>query len=588
MGSSTELDKDLANGLTAAKSKRCFFVLVLKGGTDGALLVSKTKIAAPAIAEAKKKSGGSAVLSGFVSYADGAYLFETAKLPPATAAQAAKTIAKRDAEVSIHAVFRLSTDPELLASEGVSPETAKTPPLDGRSPSEAAYQERVKALLEDLKKAIASRTEAGNEAKIRFSESQLFARKKEFEQALTLLDAVEVQIKKALEEAPAAPSGMRRLNNLMPAIKAAISAGGPNAARIQTLLAAATGLIKNDELIQAEKVLDELEPLLNPSAGSGAVDLTAEWKKKLADWTPAIKAAIVAKGPNAAAISKLMAQASAMSKPGGDMVEALAKLTECHDLATAGVAQKPDAVKPDAVKSDAAKSDAAKSDTAAKEMAGDAPSANPEAAYNARVKSLTEDLKKAINSGTPAGNEAKLRFSQSQVLARKKDFAQATPLLDIVEDQIKQALGGTDGATVTADALIAFQARWKPIRGEWQEASQTVDGQISQLQHVLLSKNDPELKRIAEFGLNGLTGDFKAPLLGAMLELEAATPQNLKSKAAKVGAIAAAFQAHLMGNAKGRVGACDRNPYGVTMTVRDLLVPALTEVQTTLATAATG
>ncbi|HEX3998464.1 MAG TPA: hypothetical protein VHX65_07940 [Pirellulales bacterium] len=339
MAKATELDKDLADGLKAAKSKRCYFALVLKGGTDGAMVVSKTKIPAPAIADAKKKSGGSSIVSGFVSYADGAFLFETAKLPPATAAAAAKTIVKRDAEMSIHAVFRISADPELTAEQGGSPATPsqKPPTLDGRSPAESAYNARVNALSADLKKAIASGTTAGNEAKLRFNESQAFSSNKDFAQALARIDAAEAQIKKALNGVPPAPSGMRRLNELTPKIKTALGAGGPNAARIQTLLASATGLIKNDELIQAEKVLDELEPLLDSPKGSGTVDLAAEWKKKLADWTPAIKAAIVAKGPNAAAITKLMAQASALSKPGGDMPEALAKLTECHELAKPAV-----------------------------------------------------------------------------------------------------------------------------------------------------------------------------------------------------------------------------------------------------------
>ncbi len=353
MGKTSELDKDLADGLKAAKSKRCYFTLVLKGGTDGALIVSKTKIAAPAIAEAKKKSGGSAVVSGLVSYADGAYLFETVKVVSATAAQAVKTIAKRDAEQSIHAVFRVSTDPELLAGDGNSPPTtpqttqkpqdgaavtAKKPTLDNRTPAESVYQARVKALSEDLKKAITTGTAAGNEAKLRFSESQLFSRKKEFEQALTKLDAAEVQIKKALAGTPPAPNGMRRLNDLKPAITAAISAGGPNVTRIQALLGSATGLLKNGEFDQAEKVLDELEPLLKPSKGPVVVDLSAEWKAKLAQWTPVIKAAIVAKGPNAANIAKLMAQASAQSKPGGDVPQAIALLTECHNLAQPAVA----------------------------------------------------------------------------------------------------------------------------------------------------------------------------------------------------------------------------------------------------------
>jgi len=118
MGNTTELDKDLLDGLHAAKTKRCYFALVLKGGTDGALLVSKTKIPPAAIAEAKKSSGGSAVVEGFVSFADGAYVFETAKDSPATAAQAVKTIAKRDAGLAIHADFRQSTDLEQEGAEG--------------------------------------------------------------------------------------------------------------------------------------------------------------------------------------------------------------------------------------------------------------------------------------------------------------------------------------------------------------------------------------------------------------------------------------------------------------------------------------
>ena len=125
MGNTAELDKDLADGLKVAKTKRCYFALVLKGGTDGALLILKTKVPAPAIAEAKKKSGGSAVVSGFVSYEDGTYVFETAKSPAATAAAAVKTIAKRDAGQTIKAIFRQSSDPELAGLDG-SPEA--TPP----------------------------------------------------------------------------------------------------------------------------------------------------------------------------------------------------------------------------------------------------------------------------------------------------------------------------------------------------------------------------------------------------------------------------------------------------------------------------
>ncbi len=64
---------------------------------------------------------------------------------------------------------------------------------------------------------------------------------------------------------------------------------------------------------------------------------------------------------------------------------------------------------------------------------------NLEAAYVARANALIEDLKKAVASGTPAGNEAKLRFAESQVLVRKKELSEAIAMLGVVEEQIKKA-----------------------------------------------------------------------------------------------------------------------------------------------------
>src|ERR1700757_4088678 len=113
-----ELDQELVEGLKAAKSKRCYFALVVKGGADGALVVSKTKIPPAAIAAAKKKSGGSAVGQGMVRYEDGIYVFETAKDPPATMDRLVKTIAKRDAGMTINVNCRKGSDPELLAIDG--------------------------------------------------------------------------------------------------------------------------------------------------------------------------------------------------------------------------------------------------------------------------------------------------------------------------------------------------------------------------------------------------------------------------------------------------------------------------------------
>lgn len=117
MPKTEELDLELVTGLKQAKSKRMYFAAVMKGGADGALLLSKTKVPPKDIAEAKKKCGGSAVIKGACFFEDGKYVFETAKEPPATLANALKIIARRDSGMTISAICRKGTSPDLADEE---------------------------------------------------------------------------------------------------------------------------------------------------------------------------------------------------------------------------------------------------------------------------------------------------------------------------------------------------------------------------------------------------------------------------------------------------------------------------------------
>ena len=209
----------------------------------------------------------------------------------------------------------------------------------------------------------------------------------------------------------------QRLSELRPAVEAALRARGPNAARIQTLFAAATGLVENDDLEQADDVLDELAPLLKPSEAAGAADPGAEWKAKLAEWTPDIKTALAAKGPNAADVGKLYAQATALSKPGGDMAQAIARLTECHALATATA------------------SSAAAGTTQATEQA---PTGGA-AAFLKRLSSLSAAIREASNGP----NKLRVTTLFQEALGRKDagDFASAMTTLDELEPLLTAGTG---------------------------------------------------------------------------------------------------------------------------------------------------
>jgi len=111
----------------------------------------------------------------------------------------------------------------------------------------------------------------------------------------------------------------------------------------------------------------------------------------------------------------------------------------------------------------------------------------------------------------------------------------------------------------------------------WRAASEAVDDQISALQSVLRSSGDDELKEIGEYGLGAVAGGFKVPLMAALRGAEAGEPRDRE----KLAAIIPQFRTHLERDE--RVEACDENPFGVALCIRATLVPALDQLERSLA-----
>jgi hypothetical protein len=103
----------------------------------------------------------------------------------------------------------------------------------------------------------------------------------------------------------------------------------------------------------------------------------------------------------------------------------------------------------------------------------------------------------------------------------------------------------------------------------WRAAVETVDAQIAALQAALRQTDDDELHEIAEFGLNAVTGNHKVRLMAALIGAE----RGNEADRAKLAGIIGPFRAHL--DSDDRVEACDENPFGVAMSVRATLIPAL-------------
>ncbi|MDX1945893.1 MAG: hypothetical protein SFU86_10890 [Pirellulaceae bacterium] len=383
-----EIDEELKEGVQQARKKPRFYALVAKGPEVVGLIVQKKIISAGVAQKAKSEFKGNLVVQG-VCVGDGPILkFEVLEAEPSINTKKIKEFISERTEITTKPEWSVVTKLSDVADAEADP-GAPGEPTEGTAPVDpnAEWKEKLALWGPAIKATIAAKGPTAPDM-VKLLAQATSLSKPGGDMPLALSKLAECYALCNLTDLY-----KERLAAWGPAINAAIAAKGPTAPDIAKLLAQATALSKpgGDTPLALEK-LAECHALA--TAQPTPPDPNAEWKEKLAAWGPAIKAAIEAKGPTAPDIVKLLAQATSLSKPGGDMPLALEKLAECHALATA-------------------------------------PPVDPGAQFNDRLKALLPEIKAA--AGTPAGDEAKLKASEAGLLARKKDFAGANALLDEVE-----------------------------------------------------------------------------------------------------------------------------------------------------------
>jgi hypothetical protein len=136
----------------------------------------------------------------------------------------------------------------------------------------------------------------------------------------------------------------------------------------------------------------------------------------------------------------------------------------------------------------------------------------------------------------------------------------------------------------TGAAAKQAAARWQAARKAWQAANDAVDGQLAALSSALNATGDPDLQHIAAFGLNAMMAGRKTPLVAALAEIgDGNNPLALLKGRRKLLAAVDAFRSHIATD--GRIVACDRNPFGVAVSIRDTLSPALERLESVVESA---
>lgn len=123
-------DLELANALKQAKSKPMFFAWVLKGGGDGKLIVSKTKIPMKDVLEIKKAIGGSKPITGKCSGALDSMTFQTGGVWPGVTENTIMKVVKRETGLTVDVRMEMAGHDKDMIEEDteIAKEDAKIPP----------------------------------------------------------------------------------------------------------------------------------------------------------------------------------------------------------------------------------------------------------------------------------------------------------------------------------------------------------------------------------------------------------------------------------------------------------------------------
>jgi hypothetical protein len=114
---------------------------------------------------------------------------------------------------------------------------------------------------------------------------------------------------------------------------------------------------------------------------------------------------------------------------------------------------------------------------------------------------------------------------------------------------------------------------WPALRAAFDHAVSSVDKQIEALQTSLKNSGDDTLEEIAEFGMNGLTGNHRVPLMAKLLEIDQGGSAAIGTLGPAAIKLAEDFKAYL--ETDERVEVCDDNPFGVEVSIRSTLGAAL-------------
>ena len=222
----------------------------------------------------------------------------------------------------------------------------------------------------------------------------------------------------------------------------------------------------------------------------------------------------------------------------------------------------------DLEKADAAVSRVLEQLQGAPEASEEASPAAERAALQERIKALLPQIKGLENEKAQATLRTKMK--EVGALLEQGNLDAAGGGLDKIEAALAKLTGQPAQPAETADPLVV-----------WRDAKELIDTDITTLQNTLSNVTDPNVQRIVEFGLNGITEGNQVAMMRTLMAYNASSGAARAAAGQDVLKQVTAYRDFITSN--NVIALCEKNPFGVTLNIRAPILSALDRIERVVA-----
>ncbi len=181
-----------------------------------------------------------------------------------------------------------------------------------------------------------------------------------------------------------------------------------------------------------------------------------------------------------------------------------------------------------------------------------------------RMQSLVEPYKKALDANVPNANQLRTLFTTIKGTLNSNDYEHAMKLLDELEESLPKSEGNENFSSGNASAM-------------WKQASEAVVGQLGKLDAKLRQLNEPDLKKIADKGIQGVTQKLRSELASSLALFDQASQEDRAQMGKQVQKQIAVVAQFITSDR--RVKMLDTNPFAVPVTIQKTVGDALVKIK---------